>query len=120
MEEFLEGIKSSTHTLRIGACDNIELGGVTDEGDDTVLLYDDSLLPHWREFANALQLRQNSEANRNLHLSIDNMQLTSSVMDLLTPALKDTPISGFHRAPMSLNRRLFWAAIMFSLKVSII
>lgn len=94
MELFLEGIKSSTHALRNGTCDNIELGGVTDEGDDTVLLYDDSLLPHWKEFANALQLSQKSEAN--LHLSIDNIQLTSSVMDLLTSALKDKPISDFH------------------------
>jgi hypothetical protein len=49
------------------------------------LLHDDTFLPHWREFANALQLYLHSKA---LHcVSFSNMQLDPSVIDLLTPAL---------------------------------
>ena len=93
-------IKERTCELRSGTCsEDICLGGF-DEGDDTVLLHDDALLPHWQEFANALQLYQNPEASH--RLSIYNMQLTSSVIDLLTPALKDKPIDGFWLTTMSL------------------
>ena len=94
MEVFLKRIKKYTCALRRGACgEDIGLGGF-DEGDDTVLLHDDALLPHWKEFANALQLYQNPEAFH--RLSIYNMQLSSSVIGLLTPALKDKPIKAFY------------------------
>ena len=93
MERFLWRIKDYTCELRSGACgESICLGGF-DGGDDTVLLHDDALLPHWQEFANALQLYQNHEASHNF--GICNLQLPSSVMDLLTPALRDKPMIAF-------------------------
>ena len=64
------------------------------EGDDnTVLLHDDTLLPHWEEFANALQLYQNPEASHNF--GIFKIQLNSKVIGLLAPALKVKPFHAF-------------------------
>ena len=60
---------------------------------NTVVLHDDALLPHWKEFANAMQLYQKPEAF--LGFCIYNVQLSTSVIDLLTPALRDKPIKGF-------------------------
>ena len=91
MEVFLKLIKERTCELRTGTCsEDIYLGGFDD--DDILLLHDDALLPHWQDFANALQL-YNPEASH--LLGIFNMQLTSSVMDLLTPALKDKLMKSF-------------------------
>ena len=51
---FLRTIKVYTCELRRGACsEDIRLGGRSG-ANDPVLLHDDALLPHWREFANAL------------------------------------------------------------------
>ena len=94
MGDILRDIKEITCELRSGACrqDNVLSSGIIDEEEDevTVLRHDDALLPHWQEFANALQLYQNSEASHRFF--IYDVQLTSSVIDLLTPALKDRPI----------------------------
>ena len=86
MECLLEQLEDSTIALRSGECYDILLSGDS-EDDETILLHDDILLPHWKEFANALQLNQNSSRL----LSICTVQLTSSVMDLLVPALKGKP-----------------------------
>ena len=55
MGHFLFHIKEYTCALRNGTCsENIVLrSGIHDE-DDTLLLHDDALLPHWKEFATAL------------------------------------------------------------------
>jgi len=81
---FLNYIKEYTCQLRSGKADYIHLS-FGDESDDTLLQHDDILLPHWRELANALQLYNNpSSLNR---FSVYNIQLTSSVIDMLSPAL---------------------------------
>lgn len=90
----MKEIKRFTCELRSGACsEDIYLGGGFDEDDDTLLLHDGVLLPHWQEFANALQLYQKSEGTHTL--CIYNMQLPSSVIDLLAPALRDKSIETF-------------------------
>ena len=83
MELFLREIKAKTCALRSGLCshNDIDLGGAN----DMVLRHNDALLPHWKEFATALQLYQNPEE---ISLSFSNMQLLPAVMNLLTPALK--------------------------------
>jgi len=57
---------------------------------DILLQHDDILLPHWRELANALQLYNMDRRS----LRIANLQLTSSVMNLLASALKGKAING--------------------------
>ena len=91
MNKFLKAIKATACELRSGTCPEEFFPSGFDMADDTVLLHDDALLPHWNEFANALQLYQNPEAFH--RLSICNVQLSSSVIGLLTPALKNVPIS---------------------------
>ena len=91
MGYLLKQMKDRTVELRSGR--NIQQhillnGGF--EGTETVLLYDDILLPHWKELANALQLYQNCGGL--LSFSICNVQLTFLVMDLLAQALKGKTI----------------------------
>ena len=94
MEIFLTKIKAFTSALRSGTCDeDIYLGSGANNPNNTFLGHDDALLPHWQEFANALQVYQNTDAS--LNIAIGKMQLPSSVMKLLTPALKDKPIKAF-------------------------
>ena len=93
MGYLLEQLEGRTAELRSGR--NIQnsillSGGFEDDNDNTVLLHDDILLPHWEELANALQLYHNS--SRLLHLSICHVQLTSSVIALLASALKGKAI----------------------------
>ena len=95
MECLLRQLKGGTIVLRSGKHNiqqqHIELsGGFEDEDDETILLHDDLLLPHWMEIANALQLYHNS--SRLLNLSICNLQLLSLVIDLLAQALKGKTI----------------------------
>ena len=91
MEYFLRDIKEKTCLLRSGNViedDIIYLGGC-----ESLLLHDNKLLPHWEEFANALQLYNPNVLNE---LSIGYVQLTSSVMDLLASALKGKPFKIIH------------------------
>jgi len=90
MQTLLSDINEYTRALRSGK--NIALSTLYLGLDDEALLqHDDMLLPHWEELANALQL-YNKEGG--LYLSITNIQLTSSVIYLLAPALKGKPING--------------------------
>jgi len=98
---FLDKIKEATCELRSGK----EFMGVLNDrwvtvGNNSgmddgipILLHDDALLPHWKELANALQLYQNSGFT--YKLSIEHVQLTSSVLKLLAPALKESKINRF-------------------------
>ena len=87
---FLDIIKGATCELRSGRDMRNEWIIVgTDDSDATTLLHDDLLLPHWKELANAMQLYQEGKP---LRLSFINVQLTSSVIDLLLPVLKHKPI----------------------------
>jgi len=85
MQTLLADIQGYTCGLRSGEASgrSIHLGQ-----SDIFLQHDDILLPHWKEFANALQLH---ELNR-YKIKIQNVQLTSEVLDLLAPALKGKPL----------------------------
>jgi len=82
----LSDIKRCTSGLRRGDVSSVICLG--EETSDIFLQHDDILLPHWKELANALQLH---ELNH-YELFIFNVQLTSEVLDLLTPALKGKPL----------------------------
>ena len=98
MERLLRLIEGYAGALRGGRwsdgeqVDKICLGQESpDNVEIDMLHHDDVLLPHWEEFANALQLH-----NVNISkLSIANIQLTSQVLDLLAPALKGKAFTGF-------------------------
>ena len=90
MEELVDDIRGKTKAMRKGEhscrielayCDEEE---EEEEGDIGFLQYDDALLPHWIEFTTALQLCQNNS----LDFTIQNVKITTPVIDLLIPALK--------------------------------
>ena len=74
MEEFLTDIKRDTFALRNeGAAlgvDNDNWISLGNTESVTALLHDDLLLPHWREFTNAMQLYQKEKPFR---LSVNNV-----------------------------------------------
>ena len=90
MQYFLADIKRHTCALRSGeqVVDSIRLGQVDGH---IFLQHDDTLLAHWKELANALQLHELNHYK----IQIINVQLTSEVLDLLAPALKGKPITEF-------------------------
>jgi len=51
-----------------------------------VLRHHDILLPHWRELADAVQLHVHAGASRSF--AIENIQLTSTVFNMLAHSLK--------------------------------
>ena len=95
MNYFIQKIQQTTSDLRNNEDGNnyILLGN---SEDDTVLLHDDILLPHWKEIANALQLYQTSDNFTIENFHLDYLQLSSSVISLLTPALKGDKIINFY------------------------
>ena len=93
MNYFIQKIQKTTSNLRNNEVIYILLGN---SGHDTVLLHDDILLPHWKEIANALQLYQTSDNFTIENFHLDYLQLSSSVISLLTPALKGDKIINFY------------------------
>ena len=90
MEDFLAQIKQDTCDLRAGETHSFDSWiSFGDSDSDIVLLHDDLLLPHWKEFANALQLNQEEAP---LKIAIYNLQLSASVIGLLVPVLKHDAI----------------------------
>ena len=98
MESFLDDIKRATIALRKDGINNnlIFLGNPESA---TALLHDDALLPHWNELANAMQLYQGKKP---FTLSINHLQLSATVIDLLLPMLKHKPIG-----PINLQNNSF-------------
>ena len=93
-EGYIAEMKQSLRQIKQTTCDlrNDEVGGkgiILGEGIDIVLLYDDALIPHWKELINAMQLYQEEEP---LEITIYNLQLSASVIDLLLPMLKHKPV----------------------------
>jgi len=87
MEGFLSNIKDITCDLRSGdECDEIKLEFDNEnEALSNPLPYTNALLPHWREFANAIQVYPGTFNDFTIH----NIQLTSAVLELLIPALEN-------------------------------
>lgn len=86
MRSFISMIKDCTHQLRRGASLEIKL---ISSGDD--MLHDDILLPHWKEFVDALQQYQKfeyREAYGFQRFAIINVQLHQEVINMLAPALQ--------------------------------
>ena len=83
MEIFIHRMKDYTRRMRSG--ENVEFisfGYSRGYGGNLMLLHDEALLPHWREFADALQL-----CNYSGDFIIGKIQLPSSVLDMIAPAL---------------------------------
>jgi len=84
---FLDIIQGTTCELRSGR-DMRDEWITVGNNDINLILHDDLLLPHWKELANAMQLYRKGK----LKLSIVNLQLSTSVIDLLKPVLKNKPL----------------------------
>ena len=98
----LDQMKKITCDMRYGKCNGkVKIGIVRqlDGGGVGVLAYVNAFLPHWKEFANALAeyqyslkcLPKETESTLNLYF----VQLPSSVLDLLSNALKSTHFKNF-------------------------
>ena len=98
---FLKDVKKKTCDLRNDEVDD-EWITVGNECSEIVLLHDDMLLPHWKELANAMQLYRKGI----FKISIDNLQLSASVIDLLMPVLK-------HAAFETINLYITIASLLF-------
>ena len=91
IEQFLKDIKRDAFYLRNMGASNTDIDLGENEG-STLILHDDMLLPHWREFANAVQLY-----NHPIEMvRMESVQLTLSVMNLLVPALKQKQFDYFY------------------------
>ena len=86
-EGFLRQIEDVTNQMRNGTSSD----GFIDIG--AQLPYNDVFLPHWKEFADAIeQFRYHPlpEGDNESHLRLCNMELPETVIDLLSNALKST------------------------------
>ena len=89
-EEFLEQVEKYTKAMRYGH--GISDGEI-DVSLDTSVSYNEVLLPHWKEFANALEQYQyhlNSVPNIKSIIRFNDMELSDEVVNLLSKALKST------------------------------
>jgi len=95
-EDLLKQMKEYTEEMRY----SISIGGGEREEDieidlDAVLPYNKEFLPHWKEFADALELYQYylkflPKDNRKKKLRLSDVELSDEVVDLLSKALKST------------------------------
>jgi len=98
VEDFLNQIKKCTEEMRYGNGDgDIEL--------DAQVLYHEELLPHWKEFANALEqysfyLNHSVNKRDDSKLRLGDVDLPEDVINLLSQALKSTH---FHRIVLTNN-----------------
>ena len=87
MVEFLGKVKEYTHQLRRGdPPKDINLSFENDH-----MLHDDILLPHWKEFADALVQYQKFDHHKDHGIDmfqIRNVQLQQDVLDMLAPGLR--------------------------------
>jgi len=93
-ESFLEQIKKYTEEMRYGTGDgNIDI-------DVDSLPYNEVFLPHWKEFANALEQYQHYlrclPEGTNTKLRLCDLDLPDTVLDLLSKALESTYFPTFH------------------------
>ncbi len=94
MECFLqttEYIAGVCRNQKSGGHIDLDGGGFDGDDEDIILQHDDRLIPHWKEFINALQL--NFQELDDFRLG--RMQLSSSIIEILTPALKGRPFKVF-------------------------
>jgi len=96
MHIWLAKMKEYTHQLRKG--DPIETLKISNGGLNTniLLLHDDILLPHWKEFADALKQYQKFVYREDYgieRLFIWNIELNREVLDMVAPVLKTTTIT---------------------------
>ena len=91
IENLLDDMQECTCLLRSGKCTDIALNHSIINNETDILQHDDKLLPHWMELANAIQVHPNSEQLEKL--AIDNLELPTSVLNLLSPALKGKEIN---------------------------
>jgi len=93
MGTFLGRMRKYSHQLRRGDIESpkkIELIFTNDH-----LLHDDILLPHWKEFVNALNQYQKFDHRKDYGINgfrISNVQLQQEVLDMLAPALQTLDI----------------------------
>ena len=83
-EYFFDVIKELTQSMRRGQFNNdITLRNCEDP---ETILHDDTMIPHWQELVDALR-PWHKIGDSQLEISVNNMQLPSEVLELLTPVL---------------------------------
>ena len=87
MQQFIISIKSLTCKLRSGVDVPTE---ISLDSDERVVFHDAAFLPHWKEFANALQLYQADDSSH--ELTFLHVELAPPVIDLLLPVLTSKTI----------------------------
>ena len=92
VNELLRKIKCMTRDMRRGRyVHSIDLDvNFDDESENTILIHDDILLPHWRQLTDALKEYDYPEPPEYLYLS--DVQLIPEVIDMFTRALVETNI----------------------------
>ncbi|EJK60562.1 hypothetical protein THAOC_19057, partial [Thalassiosira oceanica] len=85
MERFLRGIKEDVEDIRADAAgcsfDCLHNGG------HPAMLHDDTLLPHFKEFSNAIQV-----ATADVEIVIENIELHPKVLGILCPVMEGKAI----------------------------
>jgi len=94
-ELFLEHIQQCTEEMRYGSGDGeIAIDANDVNSPNNVLQYNEQFLPHWKEFANALEQYQYGlkflPEHKESTLRLSGMELPEEVIDLLSNALKST------------------------------
>ena len=92
VDELLRKIKCMTRDMRRGRyVHRIDLDVYfDDESENTILIHDDILLPHWRQLTDALEEYDYPDPPEYLYLT--NIQIVPEVIDMLTRALAATNI----------------------------
>ena len=97
-KDFLEQIKQNTEEMRYGTGDGDILINVEYPWDDGFLPHNDRYLPHWKEFADALEQHQyycTKCIPNDIRLRLCSMELPDEVLDLLIEALESTHFTKF-------------------------
>ena len=111
--EFLKQIKQRTEEMRYGTGDGDIFINLTNNH----LPYNEAFLPHWKEFANALEqyqrcLKCQSEDDTDTKFCLMGVELPNRVLELLSKALKSTRFNRFVLGNNSIGQ----AGIDFALK----
>ena len=98
-EEFLKDIRQCTEKMRYGTGDDdgcVEI----EHSIDAPIPYSEEFLPHWKEFADALgqyqyYLKCQPEDDSDTKIQLSGVELSDTVMDLLSEALESTHFNRF-------------------------
>ncbi|EJK45968.1 hypothetical protein THAOC_35391 [Thalassiosira oceanica] len=83
MERFLYEIKFEAEYIRNESGDHYCSECLNNKNAPTIILHDDALLPHFKEFANAIQV-----TTSDIEIAIENIELNPSALGILFPSME--------------------------------